>query len=670
MAEGQRGAHGAQGSGARWAHRAAGRAGRTGQRGALGSGVGRARRAAGRTGHAGQRAALGSRARWAAGRAGQQGALGSGARRGAGRAGKQGAQGSGSHGAAGQQRAGQQHSGQRSVWCSGAQGSSTRGSGALGSGAQGSGARRAAGRAGQRRTGQRHTGQRRTGQRRMGQQHAVKGRAGQSAQIRAAWQHGAIGTGSRHQPYFWEQQQSSLPLPRSVAGGSMGAGVGGVGGSGAGGSGGFGARDAGAGGTGGSGTRGSGAGGAGGSGARGATDGGAGGSRVGELFVAGPTPPLLCPPTDPSQAQLPPDSPLRAPSHDTKQTNSPTEPREPGPASPVARTPHAWRLRPLPILGTHVMTLRPSSSPQRVFQPPRPPFLTFMTMSLTSFRAASLTVTRCLTTLVTDPTFESAVTSALVTELVDFAVTCRFDNFASLVAESSCPPSAVEAITGQYSSPWQTAMDAEMASWKYTGTYVDAFPPPGVNIVDGMWIFSVKTAPLGPTNRTNCPFFPALQPTRRPALKPARALPCPALSRCPALPRVVALHRTAPLRAALLPRVLRCGPFYPACRALPCSPHTALIAARCPGRRALACTPRALACTPRAPCLCAHRLRAPCPHTRCLHVPCLAARAPRACPAARELPCPAARTLSCPAARALHCPAARTPCSLRSALPV
>ncbi|CAI7803909.1 unnamed protein product, partial [Closterium sp. NIES-53] len=32
-------------------------------------------------------------------------------------------------------------------------------------------------------------------------------------------------------------------------------------------------------------------------------------------------------------------------------------------------------------------------------------------------------------------------------------------------------------------------MDAEMASWKSTGTYVDDVPPPGANIVSGMWIF-------------------------------------------------------------------------------------------------------------------------------------------------------------------------------------
>ncbi|CAI7816490.1 unnamed protein product [Closterium sp. NIES-53] len=32
-------------------------------------------------------------------------------------------------------------------------------------------------------------------------------------------------------------------------------------------------------------------------------------------------------------------------------------------------------------------------------------------------------------------------------------------------------------------------MDVKMASWKSTGTYVDAVPPSGANIVDGMWIF-------------------------------------------------------------------------------------------------------------------------------------------------------------------------------------
>ncbi|CAI7781388.1 unnamed protein product [Closterium sp. NIES-54] len=37
-----------------------------------------------------------------------------------------------------------------------------------------------------------------------------------------------------------------------------------------------------------------------------------------------------------------------------------------------------------------------------------------------------------------------------------------------------------------------------MASWKSTGTYVDAVPPPRANIVSGMWIFRVKRPPGSP----------------------------------------------------------------------------------------------------------------------------------------------------------------------------
>ncbi|CAI7785436.1 unnamed protein product [Closterium sp. NIES-54] len=60
------------------------------------------------------------------------------------------------------------------------------------------------------------------------------------------------------------------------------------------------------------------------------------------------------------------------------------------------------------------------------------------------------------------------------------------------------PCSYAETITGPYSSKWQAAMDAEMASWKSTGTYVDAVPPSWANIVDGMWIFRVKRPPGSP----------------------------------------------------------------------------------------------------------------------------------------------------------------------------
>ncbi|CAI7842332.1 unnamed protein product [Closterium sp. NIES-54] len=60
------------------------------------------------------------------------------------------------------------------------------------------------------------------------------------------------------------------------------------------------------------------------------------------------------------------------------------------------------------------------------------------------------------------------------------------------------PRSYAEAIEGPYSSPWQAAMDVEMASWKSTGTYVDEVPPPRANIVSGMWIFRVKRPPGSP----------------------------------------------------------------------------------------------------------------------------------------------------------------------------
>ncbi|CAI7771048.1 unnamed protein product [Closterium sp. NIES-54] len=162
-------------------------------------------------------------------------------------------------------------------------------------------------------------------------------------------------------------------------------------------------------------------------------------------------------------------------------------------------------------------------------------------------RAASPTVSRLLATVINDPSIESTAASALVAELVDFAAAYRLDYATSLVAESEsdCPPSIggecalgtdvlddreedfeclaaavphlvamllapkgdpdppdiptlrsyAEAITGPYSSQWQTAMDAKMASWKSTGTYVDAVPPSGANIADGMWIFRVKRPP-------------------------------------------------------------------------------------------------------------------------------------------------------------------------------
>ncbi|CAI7826539.1 unnamed protein product [Closterium sp. NIES-54] len=68
-------------------------------------------------------------------------------------------------------------------------------------------------------------------------------------------------------------------------------------------------------------------------------------------------------------------------------------------------------------------------------------------------------------------------------------------------------------------------MDAEMASWKSTSTYVDAVPPFVANIVDGMWIFRVKRSPgslpvfkahyvaRGLSQRQGVDFFQKFSPT-------------------------------------------------------------------------------------------------------------------------------------------------------------
>ncbi|CAI7881509.1 unnamed protein product [Closterium sp. NIES-53] len=239
------------------------------------------------------------------------------------------------------------------------------------------------------------------------------------------------------------------------------------------------------------------------------------------------TPPLLCPPPDHSQLPLQLASPLPAPSPYTKQSGGLTERREPA-SRPVSRVRAAHRVpRSLPphVPGTHAMTLRPSSVPRRVPlpAPPESSLPEVPDRGSDLGRAASPIVSRLLPPYVTDPSFESAAASALVAELLDFAAAYRLDYATALVAERTLsvlqllylvslpapegdpdapfiptPRSYEEAITGPYSSQWQAAMDAEMASWKSTGTYVDEVPPPGANIVDGMWIFRVKWPPGSP----------------------------------------------------------------------------------------------------------------------------------------------------------------------------
>ncbi|CAI7844927.1 unnamed protein product, partial [Closterium sp. NIES-54] len=40
--------------------------------------------------------------------------------------------------------------------------------------------------------------------------------------------------------------------------------------------------------------------------------------------------------------------------------------------------------------------------------------------------------------------------------------------------------------------------EAEMTSYRSTGTYVDVVPPPGMNVVSGMWLLKVQRSPQSP----------------------------------------------------------------------------------------------------------------------------------------------------------------------------
>ncbi|CAI7891023.1 unnamed protein product [Closterium sp. NIES-53] len=150
------------------------------------------------------------------------------------------------------------------------------------------------------------------------------------------------------------------------------------------------------------------------------------------------TPPLLCPPPDQSQLPLQPASPLPAPSPYTEQSGCLTKCREPAsrPVSPVRTARRVPRSRPPSVLGTHAMTLRPSSLPLRV--PLLPPHESSLPEVLEPesdrARVASPTIFRLLATAVTNPSFESAAALALVAELLDFAAACHLDYASALVA--------------------------------------------------------------------------------------------------------------------------------------------------------------------------------------------------------------------------------------------
>ncbi|CAI7924031.1 unnamed protein product [Closterium sp. NIES-53] len=165
------------------------------------------------------------------------------------------------------------------------------------------------------------------------------------------------------------------------------------------------------------------------------------------------------------------------------------------------------------------------------------------------YRAVRRLFSRVLSSLVNDPRASPSPVSALSATVADFASTRRLDYATRVVAAPPPRPLSVgcestlgcdiledrkfeleflaaaspslcamllslkgdpdaldiqtprtyrEAMSGEWVSQWKAAMDAELASWRSTGTYVDAVPPPRANVVDDMWLFKVKRPPGSP----------------------------------------------------------------------------------------------------------------------------------------------------------------------------
>ncbi|CAI7892694.1 unnamed protein product [Closterium sp. NIES-53] len=161
---------------------------------------------------------------------------------------------------------------------------------------------------------------------------------------------------------------------------------------------------------------------------------------------------------------------------------------------------------------------------------PQPPksSLTVLHDPLSDYlRASRPVVSRVLSALVNHPIAPLSTLSALVTTLAGFASSYRLEYASHLVSGIARSPSIggvpdfplevlddrqfeldalhipiprnhTEAVSGPGASYWIAAKEAEMASYRSTGTYVDAVPPCGANVVSGMWLYKVKRPPRAP----------------------------------------------------------------------------------------------------------------------------------------------------------------------------
>ncbi|CAI7838250.1 unnamed protein product [Closterium sp. NIES-53] len=199
--------------------------------------------------------------------------------------------------------------------------------------------------------------------------------------------------------------------------------------------------------------------------------------------------------------------------------------------------------------GPFHLVLRSRVLPLPVLPQPPESSLTVLHDPLSDYlRGSRCVVSRVLSALVTHPTAPLSSFSALVTTVVGFASSYCLDYAAHLVSGPARSPSSrgalvfplevledrlfelgflaaavphlcaillalegdsdalgipiphthAEAVSGPWALYWIAAKEEEMASYRSTVTYVDAVPPPGANVVSGMWLFKVKRPPGAP----------------------------------------------------------------------------------------------------------------------------------------------------------------------------
>ncbi|CAI7872578.1 unnamed protein product [Closterium sp. NIES-53] len=119
----------------------------------------------------------------------------------------------------------------------------------------------------------------------------------------------------------------------------------------------------------------------------------------------------------------------------------------------------------------------PPPSPSAIPSPPESSLTASSSTPVTDYyRTYRPVLSYVLSSLVMDPHASLSSVSALTAAVPDFAATRRLDYATRVVA----------------APPTRPLSDGEMATYRSTGTYIDEVPPPGANVVDGMWIFNVK----------------------------------------------------------------------------------------------------------------------------------------------------------------------------------